>query len=136
MFEAAVIGVSAGGLNALRTILPELPRGFPLPIAIVQHQGARSDGYLVKMLADICAITVKEAEEKEAMQHGTAYLAPPDYHLLIEPDRAFSLSVDEKVNFSRPSIDVLFQSAAETFGRGLIGVILVVLLVLKLLRKI
>jgi two-component system chemotaxis response regulator CheB len=124
MFEAAVIGVSAGGLDALKTILPALPQEFPLPIAIVQHQSARSDGYLVKLLDDLCAITVKEAEEKETMRPGTAYLAPPDYHLLIEPDRAFSLSVDEKVNFSRPSIDVLFQSASETFGRRLIGIVL------------
>lgn len=124
MFELAVIGVSAGGFHALKTILPELPATFPLSIAIVQHQSARSDGYLAKALDDICAITVKEAEDKEAMRPGFAYLAPPDYHLLIEPDRAFSLSVDEKVNFSRPSIDVLFQCAAETFARALIGVVL------------
>jgi two-component system chemotaxis response regulator CheB len=124
MFEAAVIGVSAGGMHALRTILSAIPETHPLSIVIVQHRGVRSDDYLVQALNDLCAITVKEAEDKEGMRPRVAYIAPADYHLLIELDRTFSLSVDEKVHYSRPSIDVLFESAAETFASKLIGVIL------------
>jgi two-component system, chemotaxis family, protein-glutamate methylesterase/glutaminase len=124
MFEAAVIGVSAGGLRALKTILPELPASFPLPIAIVQHLDAQADAYLAGFLDRISAIAVKEAEDKEPMLPGTAYLAPAGYHLLIEPDRSFSLSVDDKVNFSRPSVDLLFESAADALGEALIGIVL------------
>jgi two-component system chemotaxis response regulator CheB len=124
MFEAAVIGVSAGGMQALRTILSAIPETYPLSIVIVQHRGVRSDDYLVRALNDLCAITVKEAEDKEGMRPRVAYIAPADYHLLVEPDRTFSLSVDEKVHYARPSIDVLFESAAETFASKLIGVIL------------
>lgn len=124
MFEAIVIGVSAGGMHALKTILPVLPADFPLPIAIVQHLDAASDTYLPDYLNRISSITVKEAEDKESLRQGTAYLAPPGYHLLIEPDRSFSLSVDEKVNYSRPSIDMLFKSAADAYAETLIGVVL------------
>lgn len=124
MFEAVVMGVSAGGLHALQTILPALPAHFPLPIAIVQHLDARADTFLAEILNRNCAITVKEADDKEMLRPGTAYLAPPGYHLLIEPDKSFSLSVDEKVNYSRPSIDLLFESAADVFGSALIGVVL------------
>lgn len=124
MFEAAVIGVSAGGLRALKAILPELPASFPLPIAIVQHLDAQADAYLAGYLDRLSAIAVKEAEDKEAMLPGTAYLAPAGYHLLVEPDRSLSLSVDDKVNFSRPSIDLLFESAADALGEGLIGIVL------------
>jgi hypothetical protein len=108
-------------MNALKTILPALPANFPLSIAIVQHRNPQSDGYLAKILSDLSAITIKEAEDKERLLPRVAYLAPADYHLLIEPDRSFSLSVDEKVNFSRPSIDLLFESAADTFAEKLIG---------------
>jgi len=124
MFDAAVIGVSAGGLHALRTILQALPATFPIPIAIVQHLNAQSESYLVDYLNGLSAIPIKEAEDKETLCPGTVYLAPAGYHLLIEPDGSFSLSVDEKVNYSRPSIDLLFESAAETFGQALIGIVL------------
>ncbi len=124
MYEAAVIGVSAGGFHALSAIIPSLPRTFPLPIAIVQHVDAHSHGYLTEHLRSVSAITVKEAEDKEALQHGTGYIAPAGYHLLIEADKTFSLSVDEKVNWCRPSIDLLFESAADTFGEALIGILL------------
>jgi two-component system, chemotaxis family, protein-glutamate methylesterase/glutaminase len=124
MFEAAVVGVSAGGMRALQTIIPALPANFPVPIVVVQHVSPHGDTYLCDHLARISAITVKEAEEKEVLSPATAYLAPPGYHLLIEPDRSLSLSVDEKVNFSRPAIDLLFESAAEAFGPGLIGIVL------------
>jgi two-component system, chemotaxis family, protein-glutamate methylesterase/glutaminase len=124
MFEAVVLGVSAGGMHALKAIIPELPATFSVPIAIVQHLGAQSDAYLVEYLNRLSAINVKEAEDKEILSPGTVYVAPAGYHLLIEPDRSFSLSVDDKVNFSRPSIDLLFESAADAFGEALIGVVL------------
>lgn len=124
MAKAIVIGVSAGGLHALKTMLPMLPAAFPSPLAIVQHLDPHADSYLSEYLNQISAITVKEAEDKEMLIPGTAYVAPPGYHLLIEPDGSFSLSVDEKVNFSRPSIDLLFESAADAFGQATIGIVL------------
>jgi two-component system chemotaxis response regulator CheB len=124
MFEAVAIGVSAGGMQALKTLLGALPPSFRLPIAVVQHIEARSDAYLCDYLNRLSAIEVKEAEDKEPMRSGVAYLAPAGYHLLVEPGRSFSLSVDEKVNFCRPSIDLLFESAADAFGKHLIGVVL------------
>jgi two-component system chemotaxis response regulator CheB len=123
-YEAVVLGVSAGGLQALKTLLPALPASFPLPIAIVQHIGERSDNFFSEYLDRSSSIIVKEAEDKEPLMARTAYLAPPGYHLLIEADRSFSLSVDPRVNHSCPSIDVLFESAAKAFGESLIGIIL------------
>jgi two-component system chemotaxis response regulator CheB len=124
MYDAVVIGVSAGGMQALKTILPALPRNIPFSIAIVQHTAPTPDSYLAEYLGQISSIPVKEAEDKEPLQLGTAYLAPPGYHLLIEADKTFSLSVDDRVNFSCPSIDVLFESAADVFQDRLIGIIL------------
>lgn len=123
-YEAVVIGASAGGLVALKALLPALPAGFPAPIAIVQHISERSDGFLAAHLNQASAITVKEAEDKESLVPGVAYIAPPGYHLLVEPERIFGLSVDERVNYSCPSIDVLFESASRAFGASLVGVIL------------
>lgn len=124
MYEAAVIGVSAGGMHALKAIIPALPAEIALTIAVVQHLDARSDAFLPDYLNQLSAVRVKEAEDKEPLLPGTVYIAPPAYHLLIEPDKSFSLSVDEKVNFSRPSIDLLFESAAEAYRNALIGIIL------------
>ena len=84
----------------------------------------QSDTFLSEYLNQVSAISVKEAEDKETLQPGTAYLAPAGYHLLIEPNRSFSLSVDEKVNYSRTAIDPLFESAADVFGAKLIGILL------------
>lgn len=123
-FEAIVIGVSAGGLKALRTILLGLPKGFTMPVIIVQHLSANSDGDWIEILDGMSHIRIKEAEEKEEIRPGVAYIAPPGYHLLIEEDRTFSLSAEDRVNFSRPSIDVLFESAADVYGKSLIGIIL------------
>jgi two-component system chemotaxis response regulator CheB len=123
-YDAVVLGVSAGGLVALKALLPALPASFPLPLAIVRHIGERSDDFLCEYLDRASAIAVKEAEDKEPLIGGTAYLAPPGYHMLIEADRSFSLSVDARVNHSCPSIDVLFESAAEVYGEGLIGIVL------------
>ena len=123
-FEAIVIGVSAGGLKALRAILLGLPKGFVIPVIIVQHLSANSDGDWIEILDGMSHIRIKEAEEKEEIDGGSAYIAPPGYHLLIEEDRTFSLSAEDRVNFSRPSIDVLFESAADVYGKSLIGIIL------------
>lgn len=124
VYEAIVIGVSAGGMQALSTILPELPKDFSLPLIVVQHIQEGSKSGLSKYLDRISKILVKEADEKELIRPGTVYLAPASYHLLIEEDRTFSLSVDPRVNYARPSIDVLFESAADVYENGLIGVIL------------
>jgi two-component system chemotaxis response regulator CheB len=123
-YEAVVIGVSAGGIEALRVILPALPASFPLPIAIVQHRNERGGGFLAEYLNQMSKVTVSEAEDKEPLCAGHAYLAPAGYHLLIEPDHSFSLSIDARVNFSCPSIDVLFESAADVFAESLIGIVL------------
>ena len=124
MFEAITIGTSAGGMAALRTILADLPNDFSVPIAIVQHLADQTESYLCEYLDQECRLIVKEAEDKEPLLPGHAYLAVPGYHLLIEPDKTFSLSVDEKVQHCRPAIDPLFESASDTFGAALIGVVL------------
>jgi len=123
-YEAVVIGVSAGGLTALDRILPQLPRDFCVPILIVQHIGADSESYLPTHFDVRCAMKVKEAEDKERIQRGKIYFAPPNYHLMVEHDHCIALSIDAKVNYSRPSIDVLFETAAITYRQKLIGVVL------------
>jgi len=123
-FEAVVIGSSAGGLFALKTIFSILDPGFPVPVVVVQHLSPDDDNYLTNLLDQLGRLRVKEADEKETLFPGTAYIAPPNYHLLIERNRTFSLTVGERVNYARPSIDVLFETAAETFGRNLVGVVL------------
>lgn len=124
MYEAVVIGASAGGMKALKTVLSGLPAYFPLPVAIVQHMASTPDSYMVEYLGNHCALAVKEADDKEELKAGTVYLAASDYHLQVEPDKTLSLSVDPPVNFSCPSIDVLFDSAARCFGNKLIGIVL------------
>ncbi|MBI5416334.1 chemotaxis protein CheB [Candidatus Poribacteria bacterium] len=124
IYEAVVIGTSAGGLIALQIILSLLTPEFSLPILIVQHLHPDSKKILVNLLADICKLKVKEAYDKEKILPGTVYIAPPDYHLMIEDDRSFSLALTEPVNFARPSINVLFETAAEVYRDKLIGIIL------------
>ncbi len=123
-FKAVVIGTSAGGLTALAGLLPVLPADFPLPVIIVLHlhKDQRME-FMIGRYNEQCALTVKTADEKEIIQPGYIYFAPPDYHLLVEQDRTFSLSVDEKVNYSRPSIDVLFESAVDVYCPALIGMV-------------
>lgn len=122
--QAIVIGASAGAVDALLQILPALPKNYVLPLMIVVHLRPDSESTLAELLASRCQIAVKEAEDKEPIRAGTAYLAPPNYHLLVEPDFRLSLSSDEPVLFSRPSIDVLFESAADAYGSELAGIIL------------
>ncbi len=124
MFEAIVVGSSAGGINALTTILATLPREFPLPIVIVQHLHPNSESYLAQILGTKCELDVKQADEKETIANGVVYIAPPNYHLLIEEDRSFSLSVEAPVNFSRPAVDVLFETAVYAYRNKLIGIVL------------
>ena len=123
-YKIIVIGTSAGGMDALKKILPFFPPAFPVPIVIVQHVSSLSNGFMIKYLNSICSIRVKEAEEKESLNPSTVYFAPPNYHLLIEDDHTLSLSVEKKVNYARPSIDVLFDSAAYAYGKSIIGVVL------------
>lgn len=121
---AIVIGASAGAIDALCTILPPLPRDYSLPVLVVVHLPPDKKSVLAGLISARCQIAVKEAEDKETICPGTVYFAPPNYHLLVEPDFRLSLSSDEPVLFSRPAINVLFESAADAYGDGLIGVIL------------
>ncbi|MEE8479635.1 MAG: chemotaxis protein CheB, partial [Desulfobacterales bacterium] len=117
--------VSAGGMNALPVVLSPLPPDFPLPVVVVHHVSPDSNNsYFISSLDERIQLKVKEADEKEPIMRGYVYIAPVNYHLLVEDDETFSLSVDAKVNYSRPSIDVLFESAVEVYKSKLIGIIL------------
>jgi two-component system chemotaxis response regulator CheB len=123
-YKIIVIGTSAGGMEALKIILPVFPPAFPIPIVIVQHISSLSNGFMIQYMNSISSVRVKEAEEKELLTSATVYFAPPNYHLLIEEDQTLSLSVENKVNYARPSIDVMFESAVYAYGNAIIGVIL------------
>ncbi|TAN42536.1 MAG: chemotaxis protein CheB [Nitrospirae bacterium] len=123
-FCAVVVGVSMGGVEALRVLLGGLPQDFRLPVIIVHHTSPDSQSNLAALLDSFCPLRIKEADEEEKIEAGTAYFAPPNYHLLLERDGTLSLSVDMPVCFARPSVDVLFESAAKACGPGLIGIIM------------
>ncbi|MDB5437756.1 MAG: CheB methylesterase [Caulobacteraceae bacterium] len=122
--RAVVIGASAGAVQALAAILPKLPPNYPLAVLLVVHVPPDRDNALIPLFEAKCRMRVKEAEDKEPIAPSTLYFSPSDYHLLVERDLTLSLSLDPPVNFSRPSIDVLFQSAADAFGSDLTGVVL------------
>jgi two-component system chemotaxis response regulator CheB len=122
--KAIVIGASAGALEALSVILPSLPAYYGLPVLVVVHVPPDQAGILAELFQAKCSIKVREAEDKEPISGGTAFFAPPDYHLLVETDDSLSLSDDEPVLYSRPSIDVLFESAADAYGPNLIAIVL------------
>lgn len=122
--EAVVIGASAGALEALSAILPKLPAAFKLPVMVVVHIPPDRSSILTDLFRAKCSIPVQEAEDKEPIVPGTIYFAPPDYHLLVESNKCLALSSDEPELFSRPSIDVLFETAADAYGAGLIAIIL------------
>jgi two-component system, chemotaxis family, protein-glutamate methylesterase/glutaminase len=122
--EAIVIGASAGAVQALSTLLPALPANYPFPLLVVVHVPPDRSNALVPLLQKKCRLAVKEAEDKEPVRPGVAYFAPSDYHLLVEKGRTLALSADNLVLYSRPSIDVLFESAAEAYGPAVVGVIL------------
>jgi two-component system chemotaxis response regulator CheB len=123
--DAIVIGTSAGGVEALSIVLPALPPGFRPSVLIVLHLPRERPSLLVDIFSSRCALPVYEAEDKQPIEPGTVYFAPPDYHLLVDVDGPrLALSADAPVHFSRPSIDVLFESAAEVYADRLLGIIL------------
>lgn len=122
--EVIVIGTSAGGLSALIKIVGSLPENFPLPLIIVQHRAQGSEDFLEILLQSKSNLPLRQAEEKEKIKRGQIYTAPSSYHLIIERDRTFSLSTGEDNKISRPSIDILFETASEAYKEGLIAIIL------------
>ena len=125
-YDVVVIGASWGGLGAVSTILAALQAGFPLPVVIALHRGAASpgDGGLATIWQRHTSLQVCEAEDKSPIAPGHVYVAPADYHLMIEARNLFALSTEGPVLWSRPSIDVLFETAAEAYGEGVIGMVL------------
>ncbi len=123
-YNAIVIGTSAGGIDALEIVLAQLPDSFVIPIMIVLHRAKRGNNFICAHFSDFCSSNVKEVEDKEMIKQGCVYVAPPDYHMMVEMDKTLSLSVDPRVNFSRPSVDVLFGTAAEVYKESLVGVIM------------
>jgi two-component system chemotaxis response regulator CheB len=122
--DGVVVGASAGGVEALSVLLPALPASFRPSLFVVLHLPRGRPSLLAEIFQKRCAVRVCEAEDKEPAEPGTVYFAPPDYHLLLERSRHIALSADEPVHFSRPSIDVLFESAADAYGNRLLGIIL------------
>jgi two-component system chemotaxis response regulator CheB len=121
---AIVIGASAGGVDALSVLLPALPPGATAAVFVVLHLPRDRPSVLADIFAPKCRLPVREAADKDVIERGTLYFAPPDYHLLIERGGTLALSSDEPVHHSRPSIDVLFESAADVYGPRLLGVVL------------
>jgi len=124
IYEAVVMGASAGGLKVFTAILAALPSDFALPVLMVQHLHREDDGAFAEYLARISKLPVVEPCDKEYIRPGRIYVAPAGYHMLVERNGTISLSIEEKVNWSRPSIDVLFESAAEMWGERVVAVIL------------
>jgi two-component system, chemotaxis family, protein-glutamate methylesterase/glutaminase len=122
--DAIVIGASAGGIEALTVVLPALPAGLRPSVFIVLHLPRDKPSMLAEIFARKCALPVREAEDKDEVVPGTVYFAPNNYHLLVDKGPQLSLSVDDPVHHSRPSIDVLFESAVEIYGERLLGIIL------------
>ena len=118
-----VVGTSSGGLAALQVLLPGLPEDFPCPLVVVQHRGKEPGSGLCDFLQRSSRLPIGEPEDKEPIAQGRIYLAPRDYHLLIEKGN-FALSTDAPVSYARPSVDVLFESAADAYGESVVGVIL------------
>jgi len=122
--RAVFIGGSAGAFEVVDQLLRTLPGDLAPAIVVVIHQPRRSQGTLAEALGGACVLPLREPQDKEPLAPSTVYVAPPDYHLLIDPGPSFALSVDEPVNFSRPSIDVLFESAADVLGGRCAGMLL------------
>jgi two-component system chemotaxis response regulator CheB len=122
-YSIVALGTSWGGLSAMTRLLGALPEEFPIPIVVVQHRSKDSDRLLVQLLQDATSLKVCEIEDKDGLCPGTVHVAPANYHVMIESGY-FSLTIEEPIRFSRPSIDVMFTSAADTYGSGAIGVVL------------
>jgi len=124
MYDLVCMGASWGGLKAISQVLADLPEELDLPIAIAQHRHPDSqEGTLAELLQARTSRPVLDVEDKMAIEPRHVYIAPPNYHLLVERG-SFALSVDERIRFARPSIDVLFETAAHAYGAGVIGIIL------------
>jgi two-component system chemotaxis response regulator CheB len=124
MIELVVIGGSSGALEALLALVPALPDELTAPLVIVLHLGHTQKNLVPEILRNVTSRTVVEADDKQPLRAGQIYVAPPNYHLLVERTRTLALSVDEPINFSRPSIDVLFESAADAYGSHCVGILL------------
>lgn len=122
--EAIVLGASAGGVSALLTVMACLPKGFAIPLVCVLHLPDDHDSQLAGVFTRKLGRPVREARDKESIEAGIIYVAGPGYHLSVERDRSLSLSQEERVHYSRPSIDILFESAADAYGAALAGVLL------------
>ena len=122
--EAVVVGASAGGFEALLFLLKDLPAAYPLPLVVVLHLPDSHESRLAELFGYRLSLQVREARDKESLAPGTLYFAPSGYHLSIEADHSFSLSCEDRVSYARPSIDVLFQSAADAYGKSLAGILL------------
>lgn len=122
-YSIVAIGTSWGGLAALTQLLGNLPSDFPIPIAVVQHRSKESERLLPQLLQDATKLKVCEVEDKDALEPGTVHLAPADYHALIDTG-LITLTVEDPVRYSRPSIDLLFMSAADTYRECAIGIVL------------
>ncbi len=122
--DAVVVGASAGAVEALNVLLPALPRTLSAAVIVLVHIPPNVPSLLVELFAPKCAPPVREPFDKEPIQSGTIWFAPPNYHLLLERDRTFALSIDEPVHYSRPSIDALFESAADAYGPHLLALVL------------
>jgi two-component system chemotaxis response regulator CheB len=122
--EAVVIGASAGGFEALLAVLKGLPASYPMPLVVVLHLPENHDSRLADLFGLRLPLQAREARDKESLAAGTVYFAPSGYHLSIENDRSFSLSCEDRVSYARPSIDVLFASAADAYGKSLAGILL------------
>jgi len=123
-YELIAIGASWGGLRAVSTLLAALDADAGVAVVVAQHRAPGSPQGLAELLQERTQLTVQEAEDKEAIEHGHVYLAPPDYHLLVERGGGLALSTDDRVQYARPSIDVLFESAADAYREHCIGVVL------------
>lgn len=122
-YDLVVVGTSWGGLAALRTLVAGLPDSFQMAVTLVQHRHKDSDHLLRSLLQEHSTLRVCEVEDKMPLEHGHVYVAPPNYHTLIEPGH-FSLSTEAPVRFSRPSIDVTFSSAADSYAHRTVGIVL------------
>mgnify|MGYP002759815171 FL=1 len=122
--DAIVMGASAGGVSALLSVMACLPKQFAIPLICVLHLPDDHDSQLAEVFARRLGRPVREARDKESIEPGIIYVAGPGYHLSVERDRSLSLSQEERVHFSRPSIDILFESAADAYGANLAGVLL------------
>ncbi|MDZ7861650.1 chemotaxis protein CheB [Acidovorax sp.] len=123
-FDAIVIGGSAGAIDAISTILPSLQAQTRVAVLVTLHLPREAPSLLPEIFRPRCALRTAEAQDKEPIEAGNVYFAPPDYHLLVDAGPRLALSVDEPVHFSRPSIDVLFESAADIYGERLVGMLL------------